>query len=99
MEESTEENEEEPELRDLAIASEPREENGHEITAVPSDADQSETERIVTTAVESGPTQQEIEAREAGTGPNSPPLPTFNPSSTGSDEVNTDDRDTDMNQP
>jgi N utilization substance protein A len=93
------ESEADTELRDLAIAAEPRDENGHEITAAPSDADQSETERIVTTAVESGPTQQEIEAREAGDGPNLPPLPTFTPSSTGSDEVNTNDRDTDMNQP
>ncbi len=89
-----------PDLRDLAIAEEihgvP---DGREITHAPSDADQSETERIVTEAVENGSTQQEIEARPSGEGPNRPPLPTPDPSSTGSGGVAHEDRDPDMNQP
>ncbi len=86
-------------LRDLALAEESHDEaTGHEITHPPSDADQDETERIVTDAVESGSTQQEIEARPAGEGPNHPPLPTPDPSSTGSGEVSHADQDPDMNQ-
>ncbi len=93
---------EDDELRDLALASELFPGDGREVTAPPSDADQSETERIVTEAVEAGPTPQEIEAHEAGDGPNRPPLPTFDPSSTGSGGVthaDPDRRDPDMNQP
>jgi transcription termination/antitermination protein NusA len=90
------------ELRDLVLAEEANggPDDGREVTHPPSDADQSETERIVTEAVESGPTQQEIEAREAGAGPNVPPLPTPDPSSTGSSGVvhsDRDRRDPDMN--
>jgi N utilization substance protein A len=80
------ESDEAEDLRDLELASETREDDGREVTSPPSDADQAETERIVTEAVESGPTQQEIEAKEAGAGPNVPPLPTVQPSSTGSGE-------------
>ncbi len=69
---------EDGELRDLAIA-----EEGHsgerEVTSAPSDADQAETERIVTEAVEVGLdprySEHEIIANEAGAGPNFPPLP------------------------
>ncbi len=69
---------EDGELRDLAIA-----EEGHsgerEVTSPPSDADQGETERIVTEAVEIGldprHSGHEIVANEAGAGPNFPPLP------------------------
>ena len=90
------------ELRDLAIASESHPSDGHEVTTAPSDADQSETERIVTEAVEAGPTPQEIEAHEAGAGPNQPPMPIADPSSTGSSGVshhdNSDPRDTEMNR-
>ena len=92
----------EDEVRDVAIASESHDDGeGREVTAPPSDADQSETERIVTEAVEAGPTSQEIEAKEAGTGANHPPMPVPNPSSTGSGEVShgdRDQRDPDMNQ-
>jgi N utilization substance protein A len=73
-------------LRDLELASETRDNDGREVTSPPSEADQAETERIVTEAVESGPTQQEIEAREAGAGSHAPPLLTMHPSSTGSAE-------------
>jgi len=55
----------------------------------------------MTEAVEAGPTPQEIEANEAGAGPNTPPLPTPDPSSTGSSGVShsdRDERDPDMNQ-
>lgn len=91
-------------LRDLALAEEAHggDRDGHEVTHPPSDADQSETQRIVTEAVEGGSTQQEIEARPAGAGPNQPPLPTPDPSSTGSSGVSYADRDPsepDMNQP
>ena len=92
------------EFRDMALAAEAGgPDTGHEVTSAPSDADQSETQRIVTEAVEAGPTPQEIEANEAGGGANHPPLPTPNPSSTGSDGVSHTDRpdvrDPDMNQP
>lgn len=89
------------EIRDIALAEEPRieEDHGHERTHAPSDVDQSETERIVTDAVESGPTQQEIEARSTDQGPNKPAMPTPDPASSGSGEVPTSERDTDMNQP
>lgn len=50
------------EARDLTLASEQRVID-HEVTSPPSDDDQSETLRIVTEAVETGSTPQEIEAR------------------------------------
>ena len=90
------------ELRDLALASEGHHRDGHEVTHAPSDADQGETERIVTEAVEAGPSPQEIEANDEGAGPNSHPMPTTDPSSTGSSEVshhdNPDPRDPEMNR-
>ena len=89
-------------LRDLAIANELHHGDGREVTAAPSEADQSETERIVTEAIEAGPTPQEIEAHEMGAGHNYPPMPTTDPSSTGSSGVshhdNTDPRDPEMNR-
>jgi N utilization substance protein A len=80
-------------VRDLALGEEAngRAEDGREVTHPPSDADQSETERIVSEAVETGATQQEIEAREAGTGPHVPPRPVRDPSSTGPSGVSHDD--------
>ena len=77
---------EEADLRDVDLASELLDLDGREVTQAPSDADQAETERIVTEAVESGPTEQELDAEEAGAGTNTPPLPTDGPSSTGSAE-------------
>lgn len=56
-------------LRDLAIAAETHASSGHEVTSAPTDADQSETERIVTEAIQAGPTPQEIESNESGAGP------------------------------
>lgn len=74
------------EMRDLAIASEEHPGDGREVTTQPNESDQDETARIVTEAVEAGPTQQEIEAHEAGEGEGShrPFLPTTDPDSTGS---------------
>ena len=85
------------EIRDLALAAEGlrTEEDGREVTAPPSDADQSETVRIVTEAVEAGSSDQEIEAKEAGSGRNVPPLPPTEPFST--DPV--EGRDSEMHQP
>jgi N utilization substance protein A len=91
-------------LRDLSLAEEALgdDRDGREVTRPPDDADQGEAERIVTEAVELGTTQQEIEARAAGEGPNRPPLPVPDPSSTGSSGVTHADHDPespDMNQP
>jgi len=63
------------EIRDLVLAAEESgvEVLGHEVTAAPSDADQDETARIVTEAVEAGASPQEIEANETGGGRNRPP--------------------------
>jgi len=85
------------EIRDLALAAEGTgtDEDGREVTAPPSDADQSETVRIVTEAVEAGASTREIQAAEAGTGRNVPPLPPTEPFST--DEV--EGRDSEMHQP
>ena len=89
--------EEEEELRDVALAYEESaaEDTGHEVTSPPSDADQSETARIVTEAVEAGVSPHPIVAQEAGAGPNVPPLPPVEPFST--DDV--EDRDSEMQQP
>jgi N utilization substance protein A len=89
---------EDGEMRDLAIA-----EEGHpgerEVTFPPSDADQGETERIVTEAVELGSdprySEHEIIANEAGTGPNFPPLPPTE--HLPGDQAG--ERDSDMHQP
>lgn len=88
-------------LRDLALAEEAHggEREGHEVTQAPSDADQSETERILSDAVSEGASAQEIEARAAGDGPNRPSLPSADSPSAGSSGVTPEDRDTDMSQP
>jgi len=85
------------EIRDLILAEEESgaDDDGHEVTAAPSDADQDETARIVTEAVEAGSSPQEIEANEAGGGRNVPPLPPREPFST--DRV--EGKDAEMNQP
>ncbi len=75
----------EEEFRDLALAA-TTEDHGHEVTSAPSDADQNETARIVTEAVEDGSTERELVAREAGAGPHRPPGPTDGPGSTGTAE-------------
>nr|UXE45577.1 transcription termination/antitermination protein NusA [uncultured bacterium] len=85
---------EDGELRDLAIAEEGHE-GDREVTFAPSDADQGETERIVTEAVEAGASPHEIVANEAGAGPNIPPLPPTEPFSGDTPE----DRDTEMHRP
>jgi len=85
------------EIRDLALAAEEAgtEEDGHEVTAPPSEADQDETVRIVTEAMEVNASSPEIEASEAGAGRNVPPLPPTKPFS--ADEV--EERDLEMHQP
>jgi N utilization substance protein A len=85
------------EIRDLALAAETSrsEDDGCEVTSPPSDADQDETARIVTEAVEAGSSPQEIEASEAGAGRNVPPLPPTEPFST--DRV--EGSDSEMHQP
>jgi N utilization substance protein A len=85
------------ELRDLALAAETsgRDEDGREVTSPPSDADQDETNRIVTEAVESGASSEEVIANEAGGGPNVPPLPPTEPFSADEPEG----RGTEMHQP
>ena len=84
------------EPRDLALASE-FSYHESEVTAPPSDDDQSETARLVTEAVESGQSPEEAEFNPAGEGPNVPPLPPTEPFSTD-DEANPN-RDPEMNQP
>ncbi|AGA29647.1 transcription termination factor NusA [Singulisphaera acidiphila] len=84
------------EIRDLALASEgTTDQDGREITAPPSDADQNETARIVTEAVEEGVSPEEIEAEEAGAERDVPPTPPLEPIST--DEV--EGRESDMHKP
>ncbi len=90
------------ELRDYALAVESQSDDDREVTSAPSDADQNETERIVTEAVEAGPTPQEIEANDAGGAANTPHPPVVDPSSTGSGGVehrDHDERVPDMTQP
>jgi len=83
-------------LRDVALAFEGSGSNelGHEVTSPPSEADQDETARIVTEAVEAGASPRPIVAQESGAGVNVPPLPPTEPFST--DDV--EDRDSDMQQ-
>ena len=83
------------EFRDLAIAAEPNDQGDGEVTSPPSNDDQDETARIVTEAVESGASSQEIEAHAKGEGSNVPPLPTTKPSLGHWPE----DRDSEMHQP
>lgn len=86
------------EIRDLALAAErSTDHDGREVTSPPSDADQSETVRIVTEAVEAGRAPREIEAKEAGAGRNVPPLPHKEPPPISADEA--EGRDSEMYQP
>lgn len=83
---------EDEDLRDLALAAENGENplRGREVTQAPSDADQSETERIVTDAVESGPSQQEIEINDAGVMTGAPMPTTRDPDTTESNRATHD---------
>ncbi len=85
------------EMRDLQLAAETagRDEDGREVSSPPSDADQDETNRIVTEAVESGGSGHEIVVAEAGGGPKVPPLPPTEPFSPDQAEG----REPDMHQP
>jgi len=94
-EESDGEPDQDGDFRDLAIAAEPKELTDGEVTSPPSNDDQDETARILTEAVESGASSQEIEANAAGEGPNVPPLPPTEPFSSDKPE----ERDSDMHQP
>jgi N utilization substance protein A len=88
--------EESDEIRDLALASErPNDQDGREVTSPPSDADQNETARIVTEAVESGTAPDQKLARLAGAGRNVPPLTQKEPFSAEDAEG----RDSEMHQP
>ena len=59
------------EIRDLALAAETsgRDDDGHEVTSPPSNADQDETSRIVTEAIESGAKPQDGVAHVSGGAP------------------------------
>jgi N utilization substance protein A len=86
----------EEELRHLAIAAAPPSTHDPEVTSAPSNADQDETVRIVTEAIEVGRgSAEEIVAHEAGEGPNVPPLPSTVPFSGDQSEQ----RDPEMHQP
>ncbi len=88
---------EDEESRDVALAQEGagvRVED-HEVTSRPSDADQLETERIVTEAVEEGSSSLPTVVRAAGAGLNVPPLPTTQLFSTEPVE----DRESEMQKP
>lgn len=79
--------------RALAEEASGRNTEGHEVTHPPVDDDQSETERIVTEAVEAGPSLQEIESRDASAeGDRTPTITTDDPSSIEEDS-------SDENQP
>jgi N utilization substance protein A len=84
-------------FRDLALAAEGsgNVDLGHEVTSRPSDADQDETERIVTEAVESGASPREPVANESGGGPNIPQLPPTEPFTADT----AGERDSEMHQP
>jgi transcription termination/antitermination protein NusA len=98
--EETGEEPEGTEMRDLAIAVEEAEEKegDPEVTSAPSNADQDETARIVTDAVASGGSRHEhkIETHAAGEGSNIPPLPPTEPFSA---DHQTEERETEMQQP
>jgi N utilization substance protein A len=85
------------ELRDVALATEEADlsTDGREVTSVPSDADQSESIRIATDAVEAGSPPEELVANEAGRGPNHPD-PFLSPGTTGSSPEPPDFRDQDQ---
>jgi hypothetical protein len=84
------------EIRDLVLAEEGSnvEMVGREVTGPPSDADQDETARIVTEAVEAGATPQEIEANPPGLRD----VPAPHQKSSSSADV-AEGRDAEMNQP
>jgi N utilization substance protein A len=84
------------EIRDLVLATEGSgtEIDGHEVTAAPSDADQNETARIVTEAIEDGTAAQDFEKNHDG-GRNLPPASPKQPFSAEQAEG----RDAEMNQP
>jgi len=84
------------EIRDLVLATEGSgaDIDGHEVTAAPSDADQNETARIVTEAIEAGTSPQEFEANP-NDGRNLPPSSPKEPISAEQAEG----RDAEMNQP
>jgi N utilization substance protein A len=73
---ATVEGDEDEEIRDVALAAERSGYNhvGREVTSPPSNADQDETNRIVTEAVEDGVSPRPAVASEARAGPNVPPL-------------------------
>ena len=81
-------------IRDLKIASENHTINP-EVTSPPSEEDQSETERIVTEAVEAGSSSAEVEAKPTGDGAIVPSPSPKKPSPV--DEA--EDRDLEMRQP
>ena len=82
------------ESRDFALAAEEAnlEGGGRETTSAPSDADQGESVRIATDAIESGPSDGELIANESGDGPNHPD-PFLSPGTTGSSAEPPDHRD------
>jgi N utilization substance protein A len=96
-EESASEESAETGLRDLDLAAETsgRVEDGHEVTSPPSDADQDETNRIVTEAVASGVSPRDVLAHDESRGSNGPPPTPTEPIST--DEV--EGRDAEMQHP
>ncbi len=69
------------EIRDLALAAETsgRDDDGHEVTSPPSNADQDETSRIVTEAIESGATPQGGVAHVSGGAPEATALGSTEP--------------------
>ena len=84
-------------IRDVALAAEEGgiEAEGHEVTSPPSNADQDETNRIVTEAVESGASKAPKVAHGGGGGSHEPPLPPTEPFSTAEVEV----REPEMREP
>jgi N utilization substance protein A len=84
------------EMRDLAIAAEEADldTDGHEVTSAPSDADQGESIRIATEAVEAVPSSEELVANESGEGPNHPD-PFLSSGTTGSSPEPPDHRNED----
>jgi transcription termination/antitermination protein NusA len=88
----------EGDLRDFALAAEESglDENGHEVTSPPSNADQDETTRIVTEAIEFGsdPADVNVAVRDAN-GPTDATLPQKEPFP--ADEV--EERDMEMHRP
>ena len=70
-------------LRDLALAEEAGDPDDHEVTSAPSNADQDETARIMTDAVESNQSATVLDFHEMGEGPNAPE-PFLGSGSTGS---------------